>query len=139
MSNCIGLPGSIAHMAPVNMHFCICNATSQYGQSSSYGRYLSVRRMRIKTTQKKKFKIRMTHQMQSTTKTKQQERFQMNSQITKSLLHRSRVQTMPVAIQYDKRKQWYPDQIHKHSDQCYCGVKHVRSLPAFKTKILVQD
>ena len=77
--------------------------------------------------------------MQDTTNSRQQERFQMNSQITKSLLHRSRVQTMPVAIQYHKRKQWYPDQIHKDGYQCNDGIKHVRSLPAFKTKILVQD
>ena len=76
----------------------------------------------------------MTHQMQDTIKNTKHV-----LQVPKLLFHRGGVQTMPVAIQYHKSKQWYPDQIHKHSDQCYCGVKHVRSLPAFKTEILIQD
>ena len=60
-------------------------------------------------------------------------------QITKALFDRGRVQTMPVAIQYHKSKQWDPDQIHKHGHQCNGGIKQVRALPAFKAEILVQD
>jgi len=73
------------------------------------------------------------------TQQEQDNKFQMNSQVTETLFDRGSVQTMPVAIQHHKSKQWYSNQIHKHGDQSDGGIKHMRSLPAFKTKILVQD